>query len=63
MRLKKVIFLENLYIIGYNRIKKLNYNSNKKNLLKAFQRRFRQSLINGKSDKECLLISKNLLKS
>ena len=56
-------FLENLYIIGYNRIKKLNYNSNKKNLLKAFQRRFRQSLINGKSDKECLLISKNLLKS
>ena len=56
-------FLENLYIIGYNRIKKLNYNLNKKNLLKAFQRRFRQSLINGKSDKECLLISKNLLKS
>ena len=56
-------FLKNLYIIGYNTIKKVNYNLNKKKLIKAFQRRFRQSLINGKSDKECFLISKNLLKS
>ena len=38
-------------------------NLNKKFLVKAFQRRFRQSLINGKSDQECLLIAKNLLKS
>ena len=45
------------------KIKKVNYNLHKKNLFKAFQRKFRQSLINGKSDKECLLISKNLLKS
>ena len=29
----------------------------------AFQRRFRQELINGKIDKECLLISKKLAKS
>ena len=56
-------FLNNLYIIGYNRIKKIDHNLNKKFLFKAFQRRFRQSLINGKSDQECLLISKNLLKS
>ena len=55
--------LKNLYLIGYNKIRKLDYNLNKKFLFKAFQRRFRQSLINGKSDQECLLISKNLLKS
>ena len=35
----------------------------KKFLLKAFQRRFRQSLINGSADQECLIISKNLLKN
>ena len=28
---------------------------------KAFQRRFRQELVNGKIDRECLLISKNLV--
>tara|TARA_B100001093_G_C26696777_1_gene957255 strand:- start:119 stop:850 length:732 start_codon:yes stop_codon:yes gene_type:complete len=56
-------FLIKLYSIGYNKIKKLNPNLNKKFLVKAFQRRFRQSLINGKSDQECLLIAKNLLKS
>jgi N-acetylmuramoyl-L-alanine amidase len=31
-------------------------------ITKAFQRRFRQELINGKIDKECLLISQNLAK-
>jgi len=50
------IFFNNLYKIGYSKVKK-------NNLVKAFQRKFRQSLINGKIDKECLLISKNLLKS
>ena len=34
---------------------------NIKYLTLAFQRRFRQSLVNGRIDKECLLISKNLL--
>jgi len=56
------IFLNNLYIIGYPRIAKKNYISNKRNLIRAFQRRFRQSLINGKIDQECFLISKNILK-
>jgi Negative regulator of beta-lactamase expression len=56
-------FLMNLYNIGYNKIKKIDDNLNKKFLFKAFQRRFRQSLINGKSDQECLVISKNLIKS
>ena len=57
------IFLKNLYIFGYNKIKKCNTNLNKKFIITAFQRRFRQSLINGKSDQECFLISKNLLKT
>ena len=55
-------FLKNIYLIGYNRVKELDPISNKKVLYTAFQRRFRQSLINGNSDLECLLISKNLLK-
>jgi N-acetylmuramoyl-L-alanine amidase len=56
-------FLKNLYRIGYNEIKRSKLNYENKNLFKAFQRRFRQTLINGKSDQECLLITKNLLKS
>lgn len=56
-------FLNNLYNIGYNKIKNLKPNKNKKILVSAFQRRFRQGLINGISDKECFLISKNLVKS
>ena len=56
-------FMNNLYQIGYNKIKKLNLNSNTKFITKAFQRRFRQDLINGIPDLECFLISKNLLKS
>jgi len=53
-------FFSNLHEIGYS----ISKNKNEKiNLTKAFQRRFRQSLINGKIDQECLLISKNLLNS
>jgi|TARA_Y100000389_G_C17446338_1_gene511846 N-acetylmuramoyl-L-alanine amidase len=55
-------FLKNLFSIGYNSIKISKSNFNNRFLFKAFQRRFRQNLINGKSDQECLLISKNLLK-
>jgi len=33
-----------------------------KNIMKTFQRRFRQELVNGKIDRECLLISTNILK-
>ena len=53
--LKKDVFFKNLYKIGYGKYKK-------KYLIKAFQRRFRQGLINGKVDEECLLISKSLVK-
>ena len=56
------IFLKNLYRIGYCKIKKENFTNSKKYLIKAFQRRFRQDLVDGKADKECFLISKSLLK-
>ena len=56
------LFIRNLYKIGYNRINNIKLQKNYKLLTFAFQRRFRQELVNGKIDKECLLISKNLVK-
>ena len=62
--LDKKIFFKNLSIIGYSikspsKLKKDKF----LNLITiAFQRRFRQELINGKIDQECLLISQNLAK-
>ena len=60
---KKEIFIKNLSVIGYS--KKTPENLNKANYLvlvtKAFQRRYRQEIINGKIDKECLIISENLI--
>jgi len=53
-------FINNLYNLGYDKINKVKFNYNKKLLTTAFQRRFRQGLINGIIDKECLLISKSL---
>ena len=52
-------FLKNLHKIGYNDVKGLKFRKNKKCLTLAFQRRFSQSLVNGRIDKECLLIIKN----
>jgi N-acetylmuramoyl-L-alanine amidase len=52
------IFFKNLHNIGYSKISK----NNKINVVKAFQRKYRQVLINGKIDKETYLISKNVLK-
>ncbi len=56
-------FMKNLFKIGYRKVKKFNFNKNKRFITTAFQRRFRQSLINGIPDKECFLISENLLKT
>ena len=56
-------FMKNLYKIGYHKISQKNFHSQKRILTKAFQRRFRQGLINGISDQECFIISRNLLKS
>ena len=60
-RIDENLFLKNLHKIGYNDIERFKSHKNIKYLTLAFQRRFRQSLVNGRIDKECLLISKNLL--
>ena len=58
-------FFNNLLKIGYS--KKNRRDINKaiylRKLAKTFQRRFRQELVDGKIDQECLLISKNLIKA
>ena len=59
----EINFLKNLYKIGYSRVLNKNRNKNIKLLTKAFQRRFRQDVVNGIIDEECLLISKNLTKN
>ena len=47
----------------YNNLKKIGYNAKFKiRITRAFQRRFRQKLVSGKIDKECLFISFSLLK-
>ena len=56
----EINFLKNLYKIGYSRVLNKNRNKNIKLLTSAFQRRFRQYLVNGIIDEECLLISQNL---
>jgi N-acetylmuramoyl-L-alanine amidase len=58
----KLNFMQNLYKIGYIKIKNISKNKSTKLITSAFQRRFRQELINGVIDQECLLISKNLVK-
>ena len=63
-KVDKDLFINNLSKIGYQKktprnlgkIKYLDY------IIKAFQRRYRQDLIDGKIDQECLIISKNLIK-
>jgi len=69
-RMKKIDHVSKQYF--YNNILKIGYSiKNPKNIkkdkflnlvIRAFQRRFRQELINGKIDQECLLISQNLAK-
>ena len=62
-RLEKNKFIKNLYKIGYPKNILFNKYKYSKLLTTAFQRRFRQELVNGIIDQECLLISKNLIKS
>ena len=59
---EKKIFIKNLYKIGYSNFSHKSGDNHLKFLIKAFQRRFRQELINGIADKECLNISKSLVK-
>ena len=58
----KLKFINNLFKIGYPRNSKINKIKYNKIITFAFQRRFRQELVNGKIDKECLIISENLSK-
>ena len=60
----KKIFFNNLSKIGYPIKSRTKLKTNQfLNLITcAFQRRFRQELINGKIDQECLIISQNLVK-
>ena len=60
----KKLFFKNLIRIGYSEkyLKNLNKTHNLILIIKAFQRRFRQQLVNGLIDRECLIISNNLLK-
>ena len=62
-KLEKNKFIKNLYKIGYP--KNIFFNKYKylKLLTIAFQRRFRQELVNGIIDQECLIISNNLIKT
>ena len=62
--LSREYFVKNLFNIGYSKKIPKNFSKNRylTFVIKAFQRRFRQEVINGKIDKECLLISKNLIK-
>ena len=59
---EKLIFFKNLAKIGYPKIKFIYETKYTKLITKAFQRRFRQELINGIIDLECLVISDNIVK-
>ena len=60
-KIDKKHFYNNLLAIGYLD-KNTKINKFMILVIKAFQRRFRKELINGKIDKECFLISQNLAK-
>jgi len=55
-------FITNLYKIGYQKNILFNKYKYSKLLTTAFQRRFRQKLVNGIIDQECLFISNKLAK-
>ena len=70
-RRKKINFIDKKnFFINLSKIGYLTKNSTKlkkdkflRVVIIAFQRRFRQELINGKIDQECLIISQNLVKN
>ena len=63
-KVEKNIFFNNLFKIGYSKKYPKDNSRDKysRELAKTFQRRFRQELVDGKIDRECLLISKNLVR-
>ena len=61
-KVERDFFFNNLFKIGYP--KKFSEDLKKEKylncIIKAFQRRYRQDLVDGKIDQECLLVSQNL---
>ncbi|MDC0484537.1 N-acetylmuramoyl-L-alanine amidase [Candidatus Pelagibacter ubique] len=64
-KIEENIFFKNLFKIGYSKTFPKNIGRNKylRELIKSFQRRFRQELVDGKIDQESLLINKSLIKA
>jgi N-acetylmuramoyl-L-alanine amidase len=64
-KIEENIFFNNLFKVGYSKKYPKDNGKNKYliELAKTFQRRFRQELVDGKIDQECLLISKSLIKT
>ena len=64
-KIEESVFFRNLFKIGYSKKSPKDKSRNKylRELAKTFQRRFRQELVDGKIDQECLIISKNLIKA
>ena len=64
-KIEESFFFNNLFKIGYSKkyTKDISKDKYLIELTKTFQRRFRQELVNGKIDQECLLISKSLIKA
>jgi len=60
----KELFINSLFTIGYQKKFPIHLSNNKylSFIIKAFQRRYRQDLIDGKIDQECMIISQNLIK-
>ena len=58
---EKIRFMKNLYKIGYCFSSKKKSSFSK--ITKAFQRHYRKELVNGLLDRECLIISENLIKN
>ena len=61
LKSEEIKFFNYLNKIGY--YVKSKYSSKNLMLIKNFQRHFRQELVNGKIDKECLLIAENISKN
>ena len=63
---ERILFKSNLYKIGYQKKtldnSKFNQIDFEKKIIKTFQRRFRPEIVNGKIDRECLILSQNLIK-
>ena len=63
-KIDKALFINNLFKIGYSKKfpKKAIKDKHLDYITKAFQRRYRQDVIDGRIDQECLIISQNLIK-